>query len=200
MKRRTSEVLDQVHWAGLLLSSSSPSTFFISVTVPGFQPDLLNSFARVLAFNLSVELSIVNTSKASKMAGYDYYDDDDYYSNECCIGCCRAGDYGGHDGCGPCYCRRSFKPDYDRTVYPGWSLGHYYPGADDDWEASSSNVADDEGKAPDKSSDKEKTSEKVTEKASEKEATKSNKDSKKSKSGKISKTTPKSSSKDPEKQ
>lgn len=63
------------------------------------------------------------------MAKYnDQDDDDDNYNSSCCIGCCRAGDFGTHDGCGPCYCRRSFKPDHDRTICTGWSLGQYYPG------------------------------------------------------------------------
>ncbi|KAG8669606.1 hypothetical protein FPOAC2_08940 [Fusarium poae] len=59
-----------------------------------------------------------------------YCDDGDNHSSGCCIGCCRAGDFGTHDGCGPCYCRRSFKQDHDRTIYTGWSLGQYYPGKD----------------------------------------------------------------------
>ncbi|PTD05410.1 hypothetical protein FCULG_00001462 [Fusarium culmorum] len=58
----------------------------------------------------------------------NYGDDGDDYNSSCCIGCCRAGDFGTHDGCGPCYCRRSFKQDHDRTIYTGWSLGQYYPG------------------------------------------------------------------------
>ncbi|KAI6751772.1 hypothetical protein HG531_006468 [Fusarium graminearum] len=58
----------------------------------------------------------------------DCGDDGDDYNSSCCIGCCRAGDFGTHDGCGPCYCRRSFKQDHDRTIYTGWSLGQYYPG------------------------------------------------------------------------
>ncbi|GKT99435.1 hypothetical protein FLAG1_01577 [Fusarium langsethiae] len=63
--------------------------------------------------------------------------DGDNYNSGCCIGCCRAGDFGTHDGCGPCYCRRSFKQDHDRTIYTGWSLGQYYPEENRDGESSS---------------------------------------------------------------
>lgn len=80
---------------------------------------------------LTHDVSETNT-RALSMPGYDGHDDDDYYSSSCCIGCCRAGDFGTHDACGPCYCRRSFKPDYDPSIYTGWSFGHYYPGAAED--------------------------------------------------------------------
>jgi hypothetical protein len=67
----------------------------------------------------------------------NYGDDDDHYNSSCCLGCCRAGDFGTHDGCGPCYCQRSFKQDHDRTIYTGWSLGQYYPGENKHEEPSS---------------------------------------------------------------
>ncbi|KAM5351846.1 hypothetical protein ACJ41O_004569 [Fusarium nematophilum] len=136
------------------------------------------------------------------MTGYDYYDDDDYYGGGCCIGCCRAGDFGTHDGCGPCYCRRTFKPDYDRTIYPGWSLGHYYPG-DEDWAESSSNVISDQDKAAEHVSANEKVPEKETSEkkpASTKGKEGSKKHSKKPKAEKSPKTSKdsRSASKDPD--
>ncbi|RSL72800.1 hypothetical protein CEP54_000635 [Fusarium duplospermum] len=68
------------------------------------------------------------------MSSYNYEDDDVYYGPGCCMNCCRALDVGNHDACGGCYCRRSFKPDYDRDIYTGWSLGQYYPGRRlEDW-------------------------------------------------------------------
>lgn len=68
------------------------------------------------------------------MSRYNYEDDDVYYGPGCCMSCCRALDVGSHDACGACYCRRSFKPDYDPDIYPGWSLGEYYPGRRlEDW-------------------------------------------------------------------
>jgi hypothetical protein len=79
------------------------------------------------------------------MPGYERHNDDNYYSSRCCIGCCRAGDFGAHDACGPCYCRRSFKPDYDPSIYTGWSFGHYYPG-DAEYPGSSA-VTDKESKS-----------------------------------------------------
>lgn len=57
-----------------------------------------------------------------------YHDGNENYNSSCCIGCCRAGDFGTHDGCGPCDCRRSFKQDHDQSIHSGWSLGQYYPG------------------------------------------------------------------------
>ncbi|KAF5018029.1 hypothetical protein F66182_10003 [Fusarium sp. NRRL 66182] len=124
------------------------------------------------------------------MPGYNDYDDDDYYhSNGCCIGCCRAGDFGTHDGCGPCDCRRSFKPDCDRTIYPGWSLGHYYPGKDE----ASSAVAD-KPKPSEKLSDsnkKQKASGKVFEQVNKFDET--SKASKNLKADKISKSSKTSS-------
>ncbi|KAM0348078.1 hypothetical protein ACHAPU_004581 [Fusarium lateritium] len=97
------------------------------------------------------------------MPGHDSYDDDDYYSSGCCMGCCRAGDFGTHDGCGPCYCRRSFKPDYDASIYTGWSFGQYYPG-DAEYSGSSAMI-DKKSKTPEKkTSVKETTSRNVSEK------------------------------------
>ncbi|KAM0426934.1 hypothetical protein ACHAPT_007832 [Fusarium lateritium] len=68
------------------------------------------------------------------MSSYNYEDDDVYTGHSCCMNCCRALDFGNHDACAGCYCRRSLKPDYDPDIYPGWSLGHYYPGSRlEDW-------------------------------------------------------------------
>ncbi|KAF4992512.1 hypothetical protein FGRMN_7111 [Fusarium graminum] len=82
------------------------------------------------------------------MPGHDSYDDDDYYSSGCCMGCCRTGDFGTHDGCGPCYCRRSFKPDYDTSVFTGCSFGQYYPG--DTENSGSFPMIDKKSKTPEK--------------------------------------------------
>ncbi|KAJ4255564.1 hypothetical protein NW762_009561 [Fusarium torreyae] len=114
------------------------------------------------------------------MPGYYDYDDDDFYSSECCIGCCRAGDFGTHDGCGPCYCRRSFKPDYDRTVYTGWSLGQYYPGRDEN-AGSLSAVVHEKSELPQKNGSSK-------EKISEQGINKSNKTSKGNNKPKVEKT------------
>ncbi|KAH7272240.1 hypothetical protein B0J15DRAFT_459999 [Fusarium solani] len=76
------------------------------------------------------------------MSSYNYEDDDVYNGPGCCMKCCRALDVGNHDACGACYCRRSFRPDYDRDIYPGWSFGEYYPGSRrEDWADTSSNAA-----------------------------------------------------------
>ncbi|RMJ14932.1 hypothetical protein CDV36_005410 [Fusarium kuroshium] len=76
------------------------------------------------------------------MSSYNYEDDDVYYGPGCCMKCCRALDVGNHDACGACYCRRSFKPDYDRDIQTGWSLGQYYPGRRlEDWTDVSNSAA-----------------------------------------------------------
>ncbi|KAJ4197619.1 hypothetical protein NW755_000314 [Fusarium falciforme] len=76
------------------------------------------------------------------MSSYNYEDDDVYNGPGCCMKCCRALDVGNHDACGACYCRRSFRPDYDRDIYPGWSFGEYYPGSRrEDWADTSSSAA-----------------------------------------------------------
>ncbi|UPK90406.1 hypothetical protein LCI18_001341 [Fusarium solani-melongenae] len=76
------------------------------------------------------------------MSSYNYEYDDDYNGPGCCMKCCRALDIGNHDACGACYCRRSFRPDYDRDIYPNWSFGEYYPGSRvEDWAGTSSNAA-----------------------------------------------------------
>ncbi|KAF5658905.1 hypothetical protein FHETE_9681 [Fusarium heterosporum] len=90
------------------------------------------------------------------MPEHNGYDDDDYYSSGCCMGCCRAGDFSTHDSCGPCYCRRSFKPDYDASVYTGWSFGQYYPG--DAEYAGSFTMIDKKSKTPEKTSVKQSAS------------------------------------------
>ncbi|KAI8720585.1 hypothetical protein NCS52_00504200 [Fusarium sp. LHS14.1] len=75
------------------------------------------------------------------MSHYNYEDDEVYNGPGCCMKCCRALDVGNHDACGACYCRRVFRPDYDRDIYPGLSLGEYYPGRRlEDWEDTSSSA------------------------------------------------------------
>ncbi|WZH46115.1 hypothetical protein QYS62_007185 [Fusarium acuminatum] len=127
------------------------------------------------------------------MPGYDGHDDDDYYSSSCCIGCCRAGDFGTHDACGPCYCRRSFKPDYDPSIYTGWSFGHYYPGDAED--AGSSAVTDKESKSLENTNAKEAVSQMSEQKTAKHGKNKSTDKPKIDESSKSSKTPSKTTEK-----
>ncbi|KAM0561740.1 hypothetical protein ACHAPJ_002909 [Fusarium lateritium] len=143
----------------------SPRSPYVSLTLTGFVANITLPFQGLVKSHLSACSSCSQQPKVKQIArrkslesmpGYYDYDDDNFYSSECCIGCCRVGDFGTHDGCGPCYCRRSFKPDYDRTVYTGWSLGQYYPGRDEN-AGSSSAVIHEEPELPEKNnSSKEK--------------------------------------------
>ncbi|RTE68489.1 hypothetical protein BHE90_017134 [Fusarium euwallaceae] len=86
--------------------------------------------------------TVIYHIKLFVMSSYNYEDDDVYYGPGCCMKCCRALDVGNHDACGACYCRRSFKPDYDRDIQTGWSLGQYYPGRRlEDWTDVSNSAA-----------------------------------------------------------
>lgn len=90
-----------------------------------------------------------------------YHDGDENYNSSCCIGCCRAGDFGTHDGCGPCDCRRSFKQDHDQSIHSGWSLGQYYPG-ENECKRSSSVVNEGKSKKSERFEGSTKTTEQQT--------------------------------------